>query len=410
LVSILADHSDRRPGGAGAVDGIFARILARELSGPPADRVFRAQLRGRVLAAHPVASQGAAGAPGIRTQRLKARRSGVRGPLLGLALVAVLAIALIAGRGVLFPEPLARLGKLPELALEPPSGQGGAAGPGYTFDLTYSLSPQLSAGWPVLPRRAEACRLKPPALSEQHVADLAARLGITAPVVQEGWQDGYLLAADPGDGGPSIRMFPSGYTIYMRPYDYSPVAPSELPSDQKALEIARAWLVSSGFVPEGSLGPGQVDLDPENGMLYVRFKPAAPEPIVSISPFAIVQIGRGETVVMGSATWFLHDASSPYPLRGVAEAWELVENGDGLLEFETREFPGPVGEDNVVRGLATARSVSLGWWLAAPAGEVPYLIPVYVFSGELSVPGGGGTAEYPFQVWAPAVTEAYIQR
>lgn len=391
-------------------DNRFEEQLAARLSGPPADRVFRAELRGRLLATHPAAAAAGGRQPASsRAERLAARRRRSRWPLVGLAAAVVLAIVIAVARQAFVPAPLAQLGMLPRPAAEP-AQSGGAGGPGYGFDITYVLTGQLAAGWPELPGQARAYRLRPPEFSADHVADLASRLGIAAPVVQEGWQDTYLLAADPGDGSPSLRMFPGGYTIYMRPYDYSPTGRPELPSDSRALDIGREWLTSMGFVPEGSLGDGSVEFDAGNGMLYVSFRPEQPEPIVSIPPYAIVQIGRDETVVTGLATWFGPDAESPYPLRGPQDAWEIVARGEGVLDYEVREFAGPVGEDNVIRGQANVGAVRLAWWLATDGDGVPYLVPVYAFSGQLSVPGRPGGAEsFPFEAWAPAVQEAHIQ-
>jgi hypothetical protein len=399
----MPDRTD--PKETGKVEG----FLAEALSGPPADPVFRAHLRERILAraaASPARTRGARHAAG------RNRGPGLRHPVTVLAVVAAAVLVFLVARPAFFPAPpAAALGMLPQPAVTPDSGQGGAAGgPGYTFEFSYSLSGGLAAGWPELPKQQLAYRMNPPLFTEQYVAQLAARLGISASVEREGWQDGYLLAADPGDGGPFIRMFPNGYTIYMRSYDFTPTVRADLPSDERAIEIARAWLDASGFAAKASLGATAVEEDTENGTLYVRFRPASPFPVVGNSPFAVVQIGRNELVVMGGVTWFTVNASSEYPLRGAAQAWEDVKDGKGLLEYQTREFPGPIGEDNVVRGQAAAERVQVAWALSVAQDGTPYLVPVYVFSGNVTVPAETGTVTLPFEVWAPAVTEEYVQR
>jgi hypothetical protein len=317
------------------------------------------------------------------------------------ALVAVAVLAIAATRFLVpAPGPVAEFGKLPGLAAGLPPEGGGAGGPGYTFDFTYSLGGPLAAGWPKLQDKGLAYQLKSE-FTEARVAALAAKLGITAPVVREGWQDGYLLAADPGDGGPSLRMFPVGYTAYMQPYEAQPLPRTALPPDARAIEIARNWLVTNGFVPTGTLGEARVVEDLDIGSLFVRFKPAQPADIVTISPFANVQITQGEKIALGSATWFPVMATSQYPLRPVADAWQEVKAGNGILEWHLIEYTGP--GDGEITGQATADRVRVAWYLTYAGDGTPYLVPVYAFSGQVVVAGEDGPTSLPFQVWAPAV-------
>lgn len=330
---------------------------------------------------------------------------------LGVA-VAALAVGLVLGLWPsLSPNPdpdLALFGVLPA----PVSGfaptLGAAGGPGFTFDFTYELGSSLAAGWPTLPGTAPAYRLAPFDFTETHVASLAARLGIDAPVTREGWQDSYLLVAE--RDGRAIRAFPGGYVTFTQPFDYPPASRSELPSDERAVTVARDWLVAAGFVPDAAgLGPGEVTFDAGNGTLVVRFRPAEPADVVTIAPWALVQLGLGETVAMGSADWYPVLEQAPYPLREVTEAWADVQAGRGILHWAITEYPGPSGPTEVVEGEATATAVRLAWAIGRAGDGTPYLVPVYAFSGTVVVPYGSEseTTTLPFEVWAPAVTDEY---
>jgi hypothetical protein len=404
-VSNMADKKDRD------VDRDMDELLTKALAGPAADPSFRAQLRRRVMEQHPATEleQPEKGRMKAMTtvNKRKSRPLWRVGALVAsVAVIALVAVRLIAPA----PGPVAEFGVLPGLAGGLPAPGGGAGGPGYTFEFTYGLGGQLATVLPKLQDRELVHKLVAPEFTEARVGAIATKLGITATVVREGWQDGYLLAADPGDGGASLRMFPGGYTAYMQPYDAQVLPRTSLPGDARAVEIARNWLVTNGFVPAGELGAGTVTEDLEIGSLFVRFKPVEPTDVVSIAPFAIVQISEGEKIAYGAATWFPAAATSAYPLRPVSEAWQEVAAGQGILEWHLVEFDGPgVDENNVVAGQATADRVRVAWFLTSEADKTPFLVPVYVFSGQVVVAGDDGPTSVPFQVWAPAVTAQYTK-
>ena len=381
----------------------FESLLGRATAGPPADPRFRDDLRRTLVQAHPASTS----RPLATSRRSGRRRApGWLGPAAVLTAAAVVAAIILVPRLGLGPWRLAEFGPLPELAASTKPGEG-AGGPGFTFDLSYTLGGSLAAGWPDLPGRALAYRLRPPVVTEARARELATGLGITASVVQEGWQDGFLWAADPGDGGPALRVFPDGYTYFSQPYDFGPRERGRLPSAERAVAAARDWLTARGFVPAGELGAGRVTEDLENGTLLVKFGPADPADVVTISPFAVVQLGEGEKVVMGSATWYPGEAASRYPLREVADAWEAVRSGRGVLAWQLREYPGPASDTGVVIGQVTIDRVRVAWAAAFAADGTPYFVPVYAFSGQAVVPSSQGPVTLPVEVWVPAVTDEY---
>lgn len=408
-MSNMADSKGRRE------DGTIDELLAKALGAPGTDPSFRARLRQRVMEQHPASVGAEESAERTQKGRLKdMRASDSRRPrafsfgrvAAVVATVAVLAIA-VTRFLVPVPGPVAQFGALPGLAAGLPPEGGGAGGPGYTFEFTYNLGGPLATAWPKLQDKVLAYKLDSQ-FTQARVAALATKLGITAPVVQEGWQDGFLFAADPGDGGPSLRMFPVGYTAYAQPYDARPLPRSALPSDARAIEIARNWLVNNGFVPAGTLGQARVIEDLDIGSLFVRFVPAEPADIVTISPFGNVQITEGEKIALGSATWFPVVATSTYPLRPVSEAWQQVKAGNGILEWHMIEYTGPA-IDNEIPGQATVDSVRVAWYLTRAADGTPYLVPVYAFAGQVVVAGEEGPVSLPFHVWAPAVAVQHTQ-
>ncbi len=344
-------------------------------------------------------------------RRTRPRTAGwLRRPAFALLAAAVVIGAVAVGRMRLPQEPLAEYGILPG----PGAGQdtalgGGAGGPGFTFVFEYELGGALAAGWPTLPPRAPTYRRQPYNFTEARAAALAARLGIDAPVVREGWHDSYVLAADPGNGGPSLRMYPVGYVVYTQPYDYAPVQRDQLPADARAIAVARQWLSNADLVPAAELGPASVRPELENGLLYVWFTPAEPTDVVSRAPWAQVVIGVGEKVVTGSAVWYNGESGSIYPLRPVAEAWQAVRVGEAQHEWDVVEYPGPADDSGVVEGMVTLVEVRLAWSLALADDGTPYLVPVYAFRGTVEVPSGEGMVTLPFQVWAAAVEDRLVQ-
>lgn len=403
-----------KPGGSGDTRVADTRVgealddlLAQAVAGPAMDRDPRSRLRRRIMELHP--GRGMDMSFAGRQARTSARGRGRWvGPAAAVAVVAVCAGVVLAFYLGPAPGPVAEFGKLPGLASGLKPSQGAAGGPGFTFDLDYSLSAPLAAAWPGLPARETVYRLASPGFSPERVKALAGGLGIAAPVVREGFQDGFILAADPGGGTPALRAYSNGYIIFTQAYDFGARPRTSLPSADRAVALARNWLVSFGFVSAGELGPGRVTEDLENGTLLVGFRPAIPADVVSVVPFANAQIGEGERIAMASATWLPRLATSAYPLRPVAEAWDLVRDGRGLLEWATREYPGPAGDNDVVRGPAMVESVRVAWVVTYAPDGTPYLQPVYAFAGRASVPGADGSVSLPFEVWAPAVAEDYV--
>ena len=393
--------------------------LHGSLAGPAAPAEFRDRLRRELLAAHPAASTArfAPDRPESRKADVRSRAqrhersSRRRWPRVAVTLAAVAAAAVLAivywPRVTVPPGPA--LGALPPAGARLPAALSGAGGPGYTFELSFELAGDLAGTPPPLPTSALAYKLPRWEQTEALAASLAARLGIPGPVVPEGWQDGQILAVDPGDGRPSLRVFPDGYIAFARhDYDYRPRLREELPADAAALAAAAAWLTSAGLVQPDELGPGAIHPDLGIGVLLVRFRPSQPEGIVTLAPWAQVELGLDGVVVSGSTVWFGQGESDTYPLRTVAEAWQDVLAGKASLWWEATEYPGPSDDRGVVRGRVTITSIRLAAALALGDDGEPYLVPVYALAGTAEVDDGGGSVEsLPVLAWVGAVAPAH---
>lgn len=321
------------------------------------------------------------------------------------ALVFVLAPGLF-GRG-----PVAEFGVLPPVATGLPDSQGASGGPGYTFSFGYSLGGSLAAGWPSLPGRQTVYRLTPFEFTEAHVAALAKNVGLTGAITREAFHDGFTLSTGKPEG-PSIMAFDDGYVIYNDNYDYAPASRSELPSNERAIAVAREWLTTkSGFVPAAVSGPsalGQATVlaELDQGSLLVMFRPAEPSDVVTVNPNTAVRLGRNEKIIMGQATWYPADATSVYPLRTPAQAWDMVKAGNGALKIDFNKY-GPFGDVEHVTGPAVVDQVRLGWALVMGSDKIPYQVPVYIFSAKADVPTQTG-GQLPFEVYVPAVAQEYV--
>ncbi len=378
-------------------------LLRQATATPDADPEFTDGLRRRLLEQHRALT-------GRKETKMKTLSR------LGIAVTAVAAAAalvVVFAPGLFGRGPIAEFGVLPPYTA--PESQGVSGGPGYTFKFDYSLGGSLAAGWPDLPARATAHKLTPFDFTEAHVADLAKNVGLNTPIQREGWQDSYTLSTGLPEG-PIIMAFPDGYVIYNDSrYDWSPADRAELPSDERAIQVARDWLVqTAGFVPDVTSGPGalgQATVTPEldQGSLLVVFRPAEPADVITVNPYAAVQLGRGEKIIMGQATWYPAGATSPYPLRSAAEAWETVKAGQGVLKINFNKY-GPFGDAEEVRGPAVVTSVRLAWALVLGPDKTPYQVPVYVFSGTADIPSPTSPGAVPFEVWTPAVTAEYQGR
>lgn len=394
----------------------FDDLLRRAGGAPAADPEFKDELRQRLVGLHPASANTREARKAVeRSIAAESGRIRMRSfTKVGLGVVAVAAAAalvFVLAPGLFGRGPVAEFGVLPPVATGIVDNVGAEGGPGYTFTFDYSLGGSLAGGLPALAEKQTVYKLMPFEFTEAHVGALAKNLGLGGAISRDPFHDGWTLST--GDGqGRTIMAFDDGYVIYNDNYDWAPATRAELPSDERAIAVAREWLTkTSGFVPDAASGPsalsqGTVAAELDQGSVLVTFRPAEPADVITVNPGAAVRIGRDEKIIMGQATWYPADKTSAYPLRTAAQAWEMVKAGKGALKIDFNKY-GPFGDVMEVTGPAACDSVRLGWALVMGTDKTPYQVPVYIFSAKADVPTQTG-GQLPFEVYVPAVAEQYV--
>jgi hypothetical protein len=256
---------------------------------------------------------------------------------------------------------------------------------GYSFNLEASLTAEFGSVAPDAP----VYRLTPIVMTREQVQALADALGIGG------------VADDRGNGNFTVsgngQLFVTPTLIqYLSPTQQGE---GDLPDDARAIEIARDWLRSSGFV-QPDLGEGRVVSRVEDaGRLVVVFTPVEPQALLAGYPSINVSIGRGGTVLEVASRWATIQRADLYALRPAEDAWRQVEAGQAYIEADLAGSGYPDG--SVISGLVTYDRIELAYTTAGPPGGVQYLAPVYMFVGSLT-PEGRAEA-YSVRAFVPAL-------
>lgn len=259
---------------------------------------------------------------------------------------------------------------------------------GLSFNLAASLDADLAA----VVTQAPVYRLSPPSYDAATVTALATTLGITGAVEDRG--NGTFSASGNGE------LFVTPNLIQF----LSPAIPGEgdLPDDATSIELAREWLRTSTLV-QPDLGEGSVvSRDDATGRLVVVFTPLEPVGLLAAYPSISVSLGRGGVVLEVSSRWAAIQRSDLYQLRPAEEAWRQVESGQGYIETDLTGSGIPEG--SVVSGLVTYDVIGLVYTTAGPPGTGQYLVPIFVFTGQLTPEGT--TQPYPIRAYVPALASS----
>jgi len=259
---------------------------------------------------------------------------------------------------------------------------------GYTFDLKYALSADLEG----LPREASVYQLLREEPTEKSVAKLAKKVGITGDVEDRG--DGTFEAEGNGKLFVSIDQ-----TVYTSEAD---AGEADLPSDEKAIAVARDWLRKTGLLPP-DIGEGTVQarLD-DSHRVIVGFSPIEPTPILSGYPSITVTVGSSNEILEAQIRWANIVRADVYQLMSADEAWQLVSSGQAFLNTNLSGAEIEPGTD--VTGRVTFSSISIAYASAGPPGGVQYLEPVYVFEGRIRPEGSEKT--YPITAYVSALSNS----
>ena len=288
--------------------------------------------------------------------------------------------------------------------VDPSSGELGAELPppdlpstnpqGYSFDLRASLN----IGFSGVPKQASIYELRRTPLDRSAVEDLAASLGVSGEVEDRG--DDTFAASGNGQLFASIDL-----VQYLSP---DQGGSGTLPDDDEAIAAARDWLRRSGLGP-ADLGDGRIAGRAEaTGRIVVAFGPAEPERVLAAYPSITVSLGPDGVVLEASSRWATIRRTDLYQLRAAERAWSEVRDGRAYIEADLDQAG--LAQGATVEGRARYDRIELAYTSAGPPGGEQYLLPIFVFSGELTLAEGDETVPVRAYVVALANSGAPVGR
>ncbi len=245
--------------------------------------------------------------------------------------------------------------------------------------LNYALSGPLTGGAP----RADVFSIAWRSPTAGQVDTLARQLGLTGPVKQP---KAGLYTVD-GNGQLSVD---GKATVYAPPP--TAAATNTLPDDRNAISAARTWLATHSMLPPDV---GNADVRRNGDTLDVVFHPKTLPDILSDQPGIRVRMGPGSVVLEVQRAWPSELLPGAYDLLSLDEAWQQAPERGAV---RTHAPPGVVVPPNAN---ALINNVSFAYALGTDKNGKDYLLPVYVFSGTVTIPGQRAGADITLAV--PAV-------
>lgn len=294
----------------------------------------------------------------------------------------------------------------------------------YRYELAYTRSDDLGG----IPPSEYFYVITWRSYSADEVMALKDAFGLRGPVepTDEGFQvsdPGLLIVSNAANG--LIRYFAPGVTPTPTPGNGATAPPTPIPTatanatvtragtpgatrptgaeitDDAALAVAKAWLEEKGLeVPENARD-GRVTR-PVAGQVAVAFYPREPGGPILGDPAIVVTLDAATGAVRELRYLWPSGITQPtlIRLRPVTDAWAEVQAGKGYVEVDA-----PVAANTppgtVFKGAAQATQARAGWTLATADDGTSYLLPVYVFEGEVTLEGQSGPV--PFRVYIPAL-------
>lgn len=265
-----------------------------------------------------------------------------------------------------------------------PPAQLPSGGVGTTLSLEYQLGLSLES----LPTVGTVYRIVWPAYTLEDVELARDRLGLQAPVVEEG-VGVYRVESDRG------TLFVSPTEIIFRAAGFT--EGSGLPDDATAIAVAREWVDLSAFI-SGPMDAGEVvGRDEDIERVVVKFRPVEPQPNLAPNPAATVNIGPGSTVLEVRIAWPAEFETSQYGFSNALDLWREVQNGQGYLEADISSIFA-TGE---LSGVATIVDYTTAYTLAGNPSSGQFLVPLISFHGTARIDQTGD--EIPVSVTIPVV-------
>lgn len=255
----------------------------------------------------------------------------------------------------------------------------------YTFELESSWQGDTGS----VPEEVPIFQVESLNYGEAEVAEVADTLGVDGEITEQG-EGTYTV-----EGEGSIYTTP-GLLQFVSAVD----APDEaLPDDEAAIAYARDWLRISALMP-ADIGDGSIVARIEEpARLIVEFLPANPAPLLSSTPGITVTVGPAGTILESRISWATITEVETYRLRGVADAFTVIEGRQSYLDvtLPIEQFP----QASAITGTATYDEVSIAYTSSGTVGEAQYLQPVYIFTGTLAPEGSDET--FPISAYVPAI-------
>jgi hypothetical protein len=259
---------------------------------------------------------------------------------------------------------------------------------GFTFDLRYALSAELDG----VPREAAVYELLRKEPTIESVQEIAENVGINGDVEDQG--DGSFTASGNGDLFVTIDL--------IQYFSTEAVEEGELPSDDRAISLAKDWLRTTSLLPP-DIGDGRIiqRIDDSSRMI-VGFVPAEPLNVLSGYPSITMTIAADGTVIDAQIRWANIVRADVYQLMSPQEAWQLVSSGQAYLSPDLSDAGIDPGSD--VKGRVTFSSISIAYATAGPPGGRQFLQPIYVFEGRIRPEGDERT--YPITAYVSALSNS----
>jgi len=255
----------------------------------------------------------------------------------------------------------------------------------YTFELESAWQGDAAS----VPEEAPIFEVEPVNYDQEDVADVAETLDVDGEITEQG-AGTYTV-----EGEGSIYTTP-GLLQFVSAVE----APDEaLPDDEAAIAYARDWLRISGLMP-ADMGDGSIVARIEEpARLIVEFLPANPAPLLSSTPGITVTVGPAGSILESRVSWATITEADTYRLRGVSDAFTLVEGRQSYLDvtLPIEQFP----QGSSIAGVVTYDGVSIAYTSSGTIGEAQYLQPVYIFTGTLTPEGSDET--FPISAYVPAI-------
>lgn len=253
----------------------------------------------------------------------------------------------------------------------------------------------VSAALPSVPDQITLYAFVKPTITADLVTSMAEKMGLKGTVREADEQ--MLLSDDPYSL--EIHMLSGRVALidiprWMNPNDKD--LPANLPSDEKAIEIATAYLKDKGLMPEDAVQcgvdhPQIVDINEKGETTGIAFE----DVLVSysrtidgrpvIGSELTVEVGGGGDILNVYKLW--RDYT---PEKEIA----IITPEEALNKLQSAGIPGDARTVEITE-------IELGYYEAQAMDDPAHLVPVYIFRGDAR----DGSTETPFVRYVPASPE-----